>query len=158
MIAAGTGSDETLPPFACVPGLTPRHAPGTFDALHASVRPGMTRSALAKTAAFRAGLRYHYAGYHWEAHEAWEPVWQALPPNSAERQFVQALIQLANAELKLRMKRPGAALRLCAIAARHLAEARRCGARSILGQDPAPVAARIADCRARAEGFAKDVI
>lgn len=153
MTPAGTG-DEPLPPFACVPGLTPRHAPGTFDALHASVRPGMTVAALAKTAAFRAGFRYHDAGFYWEAHEAWEPVWQALPPNSAERQFVQALIQLANAELKLRMNRPRAARRLCVIAARHLAEARLGGDRKIMGHDPAPVADRIADCASRSEGFA----
>lgn len=152
------GGKESLPPFACIPGLTPRHAPGTFDALHASVRPGMTPAALAKTAAFRAGLRYHDAGYFWEAHEAWEPVWQALPPNSAERQFVQALIQLANAELKLRMMRPRAARRLCAIAARHLAEARLSGAGRIMGRDPAPLAARIADCGVRAERFGENAV
>ena len=157
MTPAGAGG-APLPPFACVPGLTPRHAPGTFDALHASVKPGMTVAVLSKTAAFRAGFRYHDAGFYWEAHEAWEPVWQALPPNSAERQFVQGLIQLANAELKLRMMRPRAARRLCAIAARHLAEARRGCAARIMGQDPARLGGQISDCASRAGGFEKNAL
>jgi predicted metal-dependent hydrolase len=110
----------------------------------------MSVAALARTAAFRDGFRYLEAGYYWEAHEAWEPVWQALPPNSAARQFVQGVIQLANAELKLRMQRPSAAARLCAIAARHLAEARRGASPRIMGVDAERVAARIAACASRA--------
>lgn len=145
-----TGGGLALPPHAHVPGQTPRHAPGTFDALHHSVRPGMSAAALAQTAAFRAGFRYLEAGYFWEAHEAWEPVWQTLPPNSSERQFVQAIIQLANAELKLRMRRPRAARRLCAIAARHLNEARRGAGPRIMGIAADGVAAGIADCASRA--------
>lgn len=145
-----TGGGVALPPHAHVPGQTPRHAPGTFDALHLSVRSGMSAAALARTAAFRAGFCYLEAGYFWEAHEAWEPVWQALPPNSAERHFVQAIIQLANAELKLRMQRPRAALRLCAIAEGHLVEARRGAGDRIMGVEVGPVAHRIAECASRA--------
>lgn len=43
----------------------------------------------------------------------WEAVWLVLPPNSAERRFVQAVIQLANALLKEKMDRPQAVRRLC---------------------------------------------
>lgn len=145
-----TGGGVALPPHAHIPGQTPRHPQGTFDVLHRSVRPGMSVAALAETAAFRAGFRYLEAGYFWEAHEAWEPVWQALPPNSAERQFVQAIIQLANAELKLRMQRPRAALRLCAMAARHLAEARRGAGSRIMKTDAECIAACIIECASRA--------
>ena len=76
----------------------------------------MTVGDLATSAAWQAGLHYLQNGYFWEAHEALEPVWMQLPPNSVERKFVQAVIQAANAALKLEMKRPRATLRLCDIA------------------------------------------
>ncbi len=52
------------------------------------------------------------AGFNWEAHEVWEVVWLAAPANSAERVLLQALIQLANARLKLSMGRENACRRL----------------------------------------------
>jgi len=103
-----------VPPHAYVPGQTPRHAPDLFEALHASVRPGMSATELVQSNAWRAGLHYLEIGYFWEAHEALEPVWMALPAGSAERNLVQMVIQLANAALKARMQRPGAVERLCA--------------------------------------------
>jgi uncharacterized protein len=127
-----------LPPFAHVPGANARHPEGAFDALRDSVRPGMDEGALADSAAFRAGLDWLHAGYHWEAHEVLEPVWMACPPNHPARHMAQALIQIANARLKDRMGRPRAATRLRAIAARHLAEA---GQGPVLGLDPAKVEA-----------------
>ena len=62
--------------------------------------------------AFQAGLELLEAGFYWEAHEVLEPVWMNARANTPERHFVQALIQLANAALKLLMQRPGAATRL----------------------------------------------
>lgn len=103
-----------VPPHAYVPGQTPRHAPDLFEALHDSVRPGMTPSELAQSNSWRAGLHYLETGFFWEAHEALEPVWMALPADSAERSLVQMVIQLANAALKAKMQRPGAVVRLCA--------------------------------------------
>lgn len=153
-----TAGGVTLPPFACIPGKTPRHAPGAFDGLHATVEPGMSVDALASSNAFAAGFSFFDAGYFWEAHEVWEPVWLALPQKSTERQFVQALIQLANAELKLRMQRPRAARRLCAIALAHLAEAGRQGATQIMGQDVATVGDRIGECTRRAAEDTKCVL
>ena len=107
-----TGAAPDLPPHAYVPGQTPRHDASLFAALHGSVRPGMDAEALARTEAWRAGLHFLRAGYYWEAHEALEPVWMQTAPNSAARHLVQALIQAANAGLKLRMRRPRATLRL----------------------------------------------
>jgi len=60
------------------------------------------------------GFAVQRAGFHWEAHEVWEPVWMAAPPNSRERILLRALIQMANAHLKIRMNRPAAAVRLFA--------------------------------------------
>jgi hypothetical protein len=109
-----------MPSHAYVPGRTARHDERVFDTLHASVRPGMTVAELGRSAAFRAGLEYYARGYFWEAHEALEPVWMALPEGSADRARVQALIQLANAALKQAMGRPNATLRLCARVMTHL--------------------------------------
>lgn len=58
------------------------------------------------------GCQLFEAGFYWEAHEAWEPVWHAARPNSAAGLLVQAAIALANAALKIRMHQPRAARRL----------------------------------------------
>lgn len=105
-------TDIALPDRAYVPGEGARHPEGAFDHLRATARPGMSADALARSDAWRGGLWFLAQGYFWEAHEVIEPVWMALPPNSAERRMAQAVIQLANGALKLRMGRPGAAARL----------------------------------------------
>jgi len=106
----------TQPSHAYIPGQTPRHPDGSFDLLRATAQPGMSVDALAASPAFKTGLTYLDTGFFWEAHEVFEPVWMALPNPSPERSLVQALIQLANGHLKLRMSRPKAALRLAHIA------------------------------------------
>jgi uncharacterized protein len=60
------------------------------------------------------GFAVMRAGFYWEAHEVWEPVWLAAAPNSRERILLRALIQTANAHLKTGMNRPAAAARLFA--------------------------------------------
>ena len=42
-------------------------------------------------------------GYWWEAHEAWEAVWQAAGTRSEAGLFLQGLIQVAGAQLKRHM-------------------------------------------------------
>lgn len=91
-----------------------------FADLHRSVQPGMSPDDLAKSAAWQAGWVYFENGFYWEAHEALEVVWMATSPNSVERHAVQALIQTANAGLKLKMGRPNAVRRLCDMAQAHL--------------------------------------
>lgn len=105
-------ADIALPDRAYVPGQGPRHPEGAFDHLRLTARPGMTVDALVRSDAWCGGLWFLAHGFFWEAHEVIEPVWMALPPNSAERRMAQAVIQLANGALKLRMGRPGAAARL----------------------------------------------
>lgn len=112
-----------LPDHAYVPGKTVRHADGAFDDLLQGVTAGMSPDQLAATDAFRAGIVFLDAGYFWEAHEMFEPIWMVCPPGSAERQLMQGLIQYANAGLKNVMARPRAALRLCDIAQAHLMQA-----------------------------------
>jgi predicted metal-dependent hydrolase len=73
--------------------------------------------------AYRYGARLYAQGFFWEAHEVWEAVWKACPPNGIERRLLRGLIALANAALKVRMGRANAALRLVAEADELLGEA-----------------------------------
>jgi len=75
-----------------------------------------------QTVDYRYGWSLFEAGFFWEAHEIWETVWLACAPNSRERLFIQALIQLANARLKRKMKRDHASARLVEESDRLLAE------------------------------------
>ncbi len=104
-----------MPEHAYVPGQTPRHAEGRFEHLTATVHQGMSTAQLGQSEAFCTGLVYLRRGYFWEAHELFEPVWMALEAGSDDRRLVQALIQLANAQLKRKMQRPKAAKRLCIV-------------------------------------------
>lgn len=108
--------DGRWPTHAYVPGKNARHAEGTFDRLRETARDDLTVAELSTCKAFEVGLAYLNAGYFWEAHELFEPVWMALPNPSRERKFVQGLIQIANGLLKLKMDRPKAASRLEGIA------------------------------------------
>ena len=66
-----------------------------------------------------------------------EAVWMRTPEGSQERDMTQALIQLANARLKITMQRPRAAWRLCNMVEGHLA---RCDATArILGLEVSEV-------------------
>lgn len=109
-----------MPPHAYVPGQTARHPEDWFDGIKATVHHGIALGDLHRTQAFQAGLAYLEAGYFWECHEVLEAVWMQTPQDSAERDMVQALIQLANARLKAVMARPRAVLRLCNMVEAHL--------------------------------------
>lgn len=123
-----------MPEYAHVPGQTPRHPAGRFDAICATAGTAGDADGLSQSDAWRAGLVWLDAGYFWEAHEALEAVWAALPRNSAERRLAQALIQIANAGLKARMGRPRAVARLLVLAGRLIDECGAGGRREIMGQ------------------------
>lgn len=99
-----------MPPHAYVPGQTTRHPEDLFDPIKSSVRPGVP---VEETQAWQVGLAYLHAGFFWECHEVLEAVWLSLPNPAPERDMTQAIIQLANARLKLKMNKPKAVLRLC---------------------------------------------
>jgi len=109
-----------LPPHAYVPGQNARHPEGWFDDIKASVTTDLPVDLLHLTEAWQAGLAYLDAGYFWECHEVLEAVWMQTPLNTPEREMTQAVIQLANARLKLRMDKPRAVRRLCDMVMVHL--------------------------------------
>ena len=107
---------ERLPQHPYRPGLTPRPESGVIFDISDRAGRTLTSPDWRSSEAWTAGFLLLRRGYFWEAHEVLEPVWLALPPNAPERKQVQAVIQTANAALKLEMGLPRAALRLCAIA------------------------------------------
>ena len=143
-----TCAARDVPKHAYVPGQTARHAEGRFAPVCATAQLGMSPAQLAQSEAFCTGLFYLQRGYFWEAHELFEPVWMALEEGSEERCLLQALIQLANAQLKLRMHRPKAASRLC-IMVRGLLE-KLTGVR-VMGQDISQFMARLEVVEARVD-------
>lgn len=122
-----------FPGHAHIPGQTKRHPEGYFDAIRASVTADLDPSDLAHSEAWKTGLAFLGSGYFWEAHEVLEPVWMQAPQKSAERLLVQALIQLANAKLKLRMDQPKATLRLCATVDTLLTDCEISGRADVMG-------------------------
>src|SRR5258705_11702680 len=61
--------------------------------------------------ALRYGMALNDAGYFWEAQEILEAVWAAAPQGGRERILLRACIQIANANLRLRLQKPRAAAR-----------------------------------------------
>ncbi len=134
-----------LPPHAYVPGRTDRHPEDLFDAIKATVSDDVPVSQLDRTQAWIAGMLYFDAGYFWECHEVLEAVWMRTPDPSPERAMTQAIIQLANARLKLQMERPRASLRLCDMVTGHLGQ---CGtAQTILGKRVQDLAQQVKETR-----------
>src|SRR6201996_3921907 len=66
----------------------------------------------ARHPALRYGMALNDAGYFWESQQVLEAVWAAAPQGGRERILLRACIQIANANLKLRMQRVNSAARL----------------------------------------------
>lgn len=134
------GARLDLPPSPYLPGLTERPDDALFAPLKAGLSPDRPAAELAESAAFLGGLEAFGRGYYWEAHELWEAVWMCLPPASAERHLLRGLIQLANARLKARMGRDGAAMRIAGLADAAVREAFLHGHDRLMGLSRADVA------------------
>ncbi len=145
-------NDFPWPEHAYVPGVSPRHRPEFFDEIKMSVPSDLPADQLHETHAFRAGKRYFDEGFFWECHEVLEVVWRQTSDPSPERDMVLALIQLANARLKVLMRQPRAAMRLCDMVETHIS---RCpDDRAILGLQTAELRSLISEARL----VAKDAI
>lgn len=93
-----------LPPYAYVPGKLPHpisdprgHSYG--QAAAPSLAPSEPWS---ESRAYRFGIDLFNHGYYWEAHEAWEAVWQAAGRSGDIADFLKGLIKLAAAGVKAR--------------------------------------------------------
>ena len=103
-----------MPQWAYVPGET-AEADADYDTLAQAklLVPARFRDYVpARHPALRYGLALNDRGYFWEAQEILEAVWAAAPQGGRERILLRACIQIANANLRLRMLKPHTAARL----------------------------------------------
>lgn len=120
-----------LPQWAYVPGET-AEAEADYDTLAQAklLVPSRFRGYVpARHPALRYGLMLNDRGYFWESQEILETVWAAAPQGGRERILLRACIQIANANLRLRMQKPHAAARLLGEASAGLDALNRKGSR-----------------------------
>lgn len=122
-----------LPAQPYIPGRSARPENGLISRLAESAPKVTDPDKWMENETYLAGLWLYAHGYFWEAHEVWEPVWQNARPNSPERILLQALIQTANAGLKIAMERFEAARKLAQIASDLLHEATMSGRERVMG-------------------------
>lgn len=113
-VPPNAGGPLPWPQWAYVPGET-----GGVDADYvtlgmakALVPPAFRGYVPARHPALRYGLALNDRGYFWESQEVLEAVWAAAPQGGRERILLRACIHIANANLRLRMRRPHSAARL----------------------------------------------
>jgi len=102
-----------LPQWAYVPGET-AEAGADYETLAQAklLVPSRFRGYVpARHPALRYAIALNDNGYFWEAQEILETVWAAAPQGGRERILLRACIQIANANLRLRMQKPRAAAR-----------------------------------------------
>lgn len=141
-----------LPRWAYVPGVDTQADRAALDRVKALVPARFDGHVSASHPALLYGLRLNDEGFFWEAHEILEAVWKAAPQGGLDRLCLRACIQIANANLKLKMGKPRAVGRLRADAAAEFAElaVRRRGERTGSFAAGYPVAAMVELLRARA--------
>jgi hypothetical protein len=102
-----------LPQWAYVPGET-TEADADHETLwqaKALVPSRFQDFVPARHPALRYAIALNDAGYFWESQEILEAVWAAAPQGGRERILLRACIQIANGNLRLRMRKPHAAAR-----------------------------------------------
>ena len=112
-ITPSTAAHLPLPQWAYVPGET-AEAEADHDTLwqaKALVPSRFQDFVPARHPALRYAIGLNDAGYFWESQEILEAVWAAAPQGGRERILLRACIQIANANLRLRMQKPRAAAR-----------------------------------------------
>jgi predicted metal-dependent hydrolase len=102
---------KSLPPYAYLPGKNPH--PVRDPAGHSyQVEPiPVAAEASLSSDAFLWGLDLFNHGYYWEAHEAWEGLWQVADRDDPLRTLFKGLILLSAAGVKIRERKNAAAAR-----------------------------------------------
>jgi DUF309 family protein family protein len=116
MSISSSAADLPLPGWSYVPGETDEADHDTLWQAKSLVPPRFRDFVPARHPALRYAIALNDAGYFWEAQEVLEALWAAAPQGGRERILLRACVQIANANLKLRMQKPR-------VAARQLGEA-----------------------------------
>ena len=102
---------KNFPPYAYLPGKKPhpvRDPTGhSYHVEHIPVAAGASLD----SDAFLWGLDLFNHGYYWEAHEAWEGLWQVADRDGPLRMLLKGLILLSAAGIKIREGKHAAAVR-----------------------------------------------
>jgi hypothetical protein len=108
MNSFSTAANLPLPRWAYVPGESADSEADHDTLWHAkALVPSRFRDFIpARHPALRYGIALNDAGYFWESHEVLQAVWAAAPQGGRERILLRACIQIASANLKLRMQKP----------------------------------------------------
>ncbi len=102
---------KNLPPYAYLPGKNPHPVRDpTGHSYHVGPIPVAAEASLSSDA-FLWGLDLFNHGYYWEAHEAWEGLWQVADRDGPLRMLFKGLILLSAAGLKIRERKNAAAAR-----------------------------------------------
>ncbi|MCA9320399.1 MAG: DUF309 domain-containing protein, partial [Planctomycetes bacterium] len=102
-------SEDGWPSYAYVPGQGPhpRRSPrGHSFGLPEPSAQASPDERFWRNAAYRRGVALYDRGFYWEAHEAWEALWHAYGRRGPVATLLQALIQLAAAQVKIRQAMP----------------------------------------------------
>jgi DUF309 family protein family protein len=115
-MTSSTAADLPLPGWAYVPGETADSEPDheTLSQARALVPAQFFGFVPTRHPALRYGMALNDAGYFWESQQVLEAVWAAAPQGGRERILLRACVQIASANLKLRMQKANAAARLWA--------------------------------------------
>lgn len=101
---------RSFPPYAFVPGLHPhpsRDPKGHSYGREEHEPDYCPAAAWRDNEEYLFGVDLYNHGFFWESHEAWEGLWlKCESVDETQRQFLQALIQLSAATLKIPMKQP----------------------------------------------------
>lgn len=119
-------SRRPFPPYRYVPGLHPHpvaHPDGhSFNPAgeHPAAGPLLPPEEWRESEDYLYGIDLYNHGYWWEAHEAWEGLWQQTDKRGTQGHFLQGLIQLSAAHLKRHMGQDEGMRRLLERACEHL--------------------------------------
>src|SRR3984957_3368048 len=102
---------KRLPPYAYLPGKNPHPVRDhTGHSYHVEPIPVAAEASLGSDA-FLWGLDLFNHGYYWEAHEAWEGLWQVADRDNPLRMLFKSLVLLSAAGVKIRERKKAAARR-----------------------------------------------
>lgn len=116
-----------LPAYAYVPGRgwphPTRDPRGHSFGREVSVVPALDPDAWQSNEAWLEAIELFDHGYYWEAHEAWEGLWVAAGRAGAMGDFLNGLIKLAAAGVKIRQGKAPQANRLACLASERFGRA-----------------------------------
>jgi hypothetical protein len=102
---------KSLPPYAYLPGKNPHPVRDPAGhSYHVEPIPVAPEVSL-RSDAFLWGLDLFNHGYYWEAHEAWEGLWQVADRDGPLSMLFKGLILLSAAGVKIRERKNAAAAR-----------------------------------------------